>query len=84
GAYRVDATLAAAGVAPVAYPVRAAQLPANLAATFREQDGVLYAGANPQHPAAGDLRVSYRIVPAGPRHVSGVQTGDRLKNATMH
>ncbi|MFI4970175.1 MAG: TMEM43 family protein, partial [Lysobacterales bacterium] len=46
GAYRVDATLAAAGVAPVAYPVRAAQLPANLAATFREQDGVLYAGAN--------------------------------------
>lgn len=79
GAYAVDAAFAAAGIEAVDYPVRAAQLPPNLAATFRERDGQLYAGDDPAHPAAGDLRVAYRIVPAGERSLSGVQVGSRLK-----
>jgi hypothetical protein len=79
GAYAVDAAFAAAGVEAVDYPVRAAQLPPNLAATFRERDGRLYAGDDPAHPAAGDLRVAYRIVPAGERSLRGVQIGSRLK-----
>jgi len=77
----VDPALAAGGVEPVAYPVKAAQLPPNLAASFREQGGMLYSGADPARGAAGDLRVSYRIVPAGERRVSGMQEGNRLKPA---
>lgn len=81
GPYAVDAAFAAASVEAVDYPVRAAQLPPNLAATFRERDGQLYAGDDPAHPAAGDLRVAYRIVPAGERSLRGVQIGSRLKPA---
>lgn len=81
GAFAVDPALAAEGAAAVAWPVRAAQLPPNLAASFREQDGVLYAGADPAHATAGDLRVSYRIVAAGERRLSGVQVGNRLQAA---
>ena len=80
GAYAVDPALAAEGAEAVAWPVRSAQLPPNLAATLREHDGALYAG-DPAHPAAGDLRVSYRIVAAGERRLSGVLSGDRLKAA---
>jgi len=79
GAYTVDVALAAEGIQPVAYAVRAAQLPPNLAATFRERDGWLYAGADAAKPAAGDLRVAYRIVPAGERTLHGVQRGSHLK-----
>ena len=80
GAFNVDAALSAASAAePVAYPVRVAQLPPNLAATFREQDGVLYTAASDSHADAGDLRISYRIVPAGEQRLIGVQSGDRLK-----
>lgn len=82
GAFKVDAMLAAAsieGPQATAWPVHAKQLPPNLAATFRERDGVLYAGADPDKPAAGDLRVSYRIVATGVRRLTGVQHGDRLQ-----
>ena len=78
GAFNVDAALSAAAAEPVPYPVRVAQLPPNLAATFREQDGVLYTAALGSHPVAGDLRISYRIVPAGEQRLIGVQSGDRL------
>lgn len=78
GAFNVDPALAAAAVEPIAYPVHVAQLPPNLAATFREQDGVLYTGAVGSAPAAGDLRIGYRIVPAGEQRLSGTQKGDRL------
>lgn len=78
GAFNVDPALAAAAVEPIAYPVHLAQLPPNLAATFREQDGVLYTGAVGSAPAAGDLRIGYRIVPAGEQRLSGTQKGDRL------
>ncbi len=78
GAFNVDPALAAAAVEPIAYPVHVAQLPPNLAATLREQDGVLYTGAVGSAPAAGDLRIGYRIVPAGEQRLSGIQKGDRL------
>ncbi|HET6546146.1 MAG TPA: TMEM43 family protein [Rhodanobacteraceae bacterium] len=78
GAFDVSESPPAAGARPVAFPVRVAQLPPNLAATFREHNGALYAGNDPDHPAIGDLRVSYRMVPLGAPEVTGIQRGDRL------
>ena len=80
GAFKVDAALVATAVESTAFPVHVAQLPANLAATFRDHDGVLYAGADPDHGAVGDLRVSYRVVAAGPVHLNAFQEGDHLKS----
>lgn len=84
GAFHVEATFAADAEPAVAYAVHANQLPANLAATFRERDGVLHASADPARAAAGDLRVSYRIIAAGPRHLCGVQRGNRLQSPQTH
>ena len=78
GAFRIDAAAAAAGIEPVALAVHAAQLPPNLAATFRERDGMLNAGSDPERAAAGDVRVSYRVVPAGERSLAGIQRGNRI------
>ena len=78
GAYSVEPALAAAGAAPERYRVTVARLPPNLAATFRDCDGGLCSG-DPAHPAAGDLRVEYRIVAAGQRTLDGVQQGSRLQ-----
>ncbi len=80
GAFKVDAALATAAAEPAAFPVHVAQLPPNLAATFRDHEGVLYAGADPDHGAVGDLRVSYRVVAAGPVHLAAIQEGDHLKS----
>ncbi|HEY6544156.1 MAG TPA: TMEM43 family protein [Dokdonella sp.] len=77
GAFRVDAALAAAGIGEASYPVRSEMLPPNLAASLRECDGALCTG-DAAEPAAGDLRVRYRVVPAGERSLVGVQRGDRL------
>lgn len=79
GAFVVDAANAAADVDAVAHPVRVAQLPPNLAATFRDCDGALCTG-DAASPAAGDVRVRYRVVPAGTRRLAGVQRGDRLES----
>ena len=85
GAFKVDANILAADAsAPVAFPVHAAQLPPNLAATFRERDGVLYAGADPGHAALGDVRVSFRIVAAGERRLTGIQHGEWLRATPPH
>ena len=81
GAFRIDPALAAGAAAPLAYPVRGAQLPPNLAATFRDRDGVLYA-SDAAHAAVGDLRVSYRIVAPTTLRLTGMQDGDRLKAAS--
>ncbi len=78
GALLVDADLAATQLAAVNYPVHANSLPPNLAATFREIDGSLYAGGDPLRPSVGELRVIYRIVPAGTVNLSGVQRGAKL------
>ncbi|HEX6833708.1 MAG TPA: TMEM43 family protein [Rudaea sp.] len=67
-----------AQLATTDFPVRAADLPPNLAATFRVQDGVLYAGADPAHPTVGALRVSYRAAGTGDVELTGVQRGTKL------
>jgi len=85
GAFRIDAATignyrltAALQVQPVAFPVSSSQLPSNLAISFRDSNGVLYAGSDPAHPAIGDVRVSYRIIPATDVQLTGIQRGDRL------
>lgn len=84
GAFRIDPAAASPRSAEIAYPVQPAQLPPNLAATFRAHDGVLLADADPAQATSGDLSVSYRIVPLGPRSLIGVQHGDRLDSVPMH
>jgi hypothetical protein len=80
GAYAIDPALAASDIAPERYPVSVARLPPNLAATFRDCDGAVCSG-DPSHPVAGDLRVEYRTVAAGPRTLEGIQQGNRLQAA---
>lgn len=85
GAFRLDAVLAAAlpfdAARRTPLPAALARLPPNLAASFRERDGALYSG-DPEHPAVGDLRVSYAVLAfADAQRVRGVQDGDRLKPA---
>jgi hypothetical protein len=74
GNYRLDSALQ---TKPVPYPVKDAALPSNLAISFREVNGALYAG-DPEHRAVGDLRISYRIIPAGSVVLTGLQHGERL------
>jgi Transmembrane protein 43 len=67
-----------AQLVPADFPIRAADLPPNLAATFRVQDGVLYAGGDIAHPQVGELRVSYRAAGAGDVELSGWQRASKL------
>lgn len=78
GAFRVDPAVLAADGKQGAFPVKASMLPPNLAATFRDADGTLYAGDDPTRPAIGDLRVSFTVVAVGKTTLSGVQRGTRL------
>ncbi|MGA9421903.1 MAG: TMEM43 family protein [Rhodanobacteraceae bacterium] len=78
GAFAVSAPPMLPGMRRVAYPVTTAQLPPNLAASFHDQNGALYAGNDPAHAKVGDLRVSYRIVPLGALEMTGIQQGGRL------
>ena len=78
GAFAADPALVAAQVALSDHPVRAADLPPNLAATFAEADGALYAGGDASHPRVGEVKVSYRIAPLGEAVLRGVQHGNRL------
>ncbi len=78
GAFAVSAAFAAGDAPTLAWPVNGGNIPPNLAATLRERGGILYAGAGPQGDAAGELRISYRVVAAGPRRLVGVQRGSQL------
>lgn len=77
GVYVVDPRLLDQ-VESVVRPVYVRELQPNLAAIFRDDNGVLYSGENPGAPEIGDLRVSYRIVPAAQTTLVGVQKGDRI------
>jgi len=74
----VDPDLLVAQLRASAYAAHAADLPPNLAATFAEHDGVLYAGGDPAHPATGAVRVSYRAIATGPTTLNGVLRGGKL------
>lgn len=78
GAFSVGADLVAAQSPAKELPVHAADLPPNLAASFADVGGALYAGGDPAHPKVGEMRISYRIVPAGAVVLSGVQHGSAL------
>jgi hypothetical protein len=78
GDFEVDPGFAAHGRAATDLAVGTDQLPPNLAATFRGIGGLLYAGNDPEHPAVGDLRVSYRAVPGGAARLVGIQRGRHL------
>lgn len=78
GGYTIDPELLAEQIAPQKHDVRSADLPSNLAATFRVSDGILSTGDDSAHPKAGALRVSYRVIPAGETRLTGVQHGLRL------
>lgn len=77
GAYVVEPVAALAQGAATPLAVDLSRLPPNLAATFRAQEGELVTG-DPAHPAQGDLRVGYSIIPAGARTFVGVQRGGKL------
>jgi hypothetical protein len=78
GAFAVDAEVVAAQAALADRPVHAADLPPNLAATFADANGALYAGGDASHPRVGEVKVSYRIAPLREVVLRGVQRGNRL------
>jgi hypothetical protein len=78
GAFAVGADLVAAQAKAVELPVRVADLTPNLAASFSDANGMLYAGGDPAQPKVGEVRVSYRSVPPGNVELSGVQRGSVL------
>ena len=78
GAFVVSAELALADAQAQPWPVQLEQLPANLAASFRALEGILYSG-DPAAAANGDLRVRYEIFPATHAVVSGIQHGAQLR-----
>lgn len=78
GAFTIDPSLLLIKPATQAYPVAAAQLPPNLAVTFGDAGGVLYAGADPAQPQIGALRISYAVSPLRKVTFVGVQRGARL------
>ncbi len=78
GAFHVDPAVVAATGKVTGLPVNTSTLPPNLAATFRDIGGALYAGDNPAQPAIGDLRVSFSEVAVGKATLTGVQHGSRL------
>lgn len=78
GTLAVTADLVAAQAAATDFKVHAADLPANLAASFSDADGALYAGGDAAHPQVGEVRVSYRIVAAGNVDLDGIQRGSGL------
>jgi len=78
GAFVVDPALVVATIAARDKPVGLRDIHPNLEASFREQDGALYSEAEAHTPAIGDLRVSYRVVPAEDVILVGIQIGDQL------
>jgi hypothetical protein len=79
GAVALNTTPAIQGRRRVAFSVHVSDLPPNLAATFRDRNGSLFAGNDPAHARVDDLRVSYRIVPLGTVELTGVQRGNTLE-----
>jgi hypothetical protein len=78
GTYAVAADLVVAQVPPIDLPVRAAELPPNLAVSFSDAGGALYAGGDPAHPKVGEIRVSYRAVPLADVELAGVRHGHSI------
>lgn len=54
-----------AGLPISAYPLNAAELPGNIAASFRVADGMLLSAWPEDEPRAGDLRIRYEVQSGG-------------------
>lgn len=78
GEYELDRDLLLAQLHASEYAVHDASLPPNLAASFGERDGVLYAGGDPAHPAVGEVRISYRVIALGTAELNAVVRNGRL------
>jgi hypothetical protein len=78
GAFRPDMDLIVGAIPMQPRVVKLGDLPANLAASFSEFDGWIFAGNDPLNPVVGDLRINYRMIPAGTATLVGQQVGDRL------
>ncbi|MGB0134379.1 TMEM43 family protein [Dokdonella sp.] len=78
GAFTPSMELVAAQAPMQARPVRLLEMHANLAASFSELDGGIFAGNDFLNPIAGDLRITYHMVPTGTVTLVGVQDGNRL------
>jgi hypothetical protein len=78
GALAVSADLVARQAVATDFKVHAADLPANLAASFSDVEGALYAGGDATKPLVGEVRVSYRIVAPGNVELDGVQRGSAV------
>lgn len=57
---------------------QARQLSAALSRPVRVEGDALYVGADPLHPAIGDMRIRYTVAPTGPVSVVAAQRGDGL------
>jgi len=78
GAFVPDVDLLVASLDSTPRPVSLDEFPENLAASFSVVDGALVSANDRDHPAVGDLRIRYRIVPAGEVTLSGIQQSSRL------
>ena len=78
GAFVPSLDLITAEVPMLPKSVQLLELPANLAASFSEIDGGIFAGNDALHPVVGDLRITYRMVSTGTVTLVGKQAGNRL------
>ncbi len=81
GAFVPDVDLLVASLGSTPRPVSLNEFPENLAASFSVVDGALVSGNDREHPAVGDLRIRYRVVPAAEVTISGIQQSSRLLDA---
>lgn len=78
GEYAVDPDLLVQQLHTTDFAAHDTGLPPNLAASFGERDGVLYAGGDPAHPTVGEVRISYRIIASGAVTLNAVLRGGKL------
>ena len=78
GAFVPDADLLVSSIGLTPRPVSLTELANNLSASFSVSDNALFSGNDPEHPVVGDLRIRYRIVPAGEVAVTGIQQSAQL------
>ena len=77
-AFQPDLDLVVAKIGFVPRPIEPTELSSNLAASFSVSDNQLLSGNDPMHPAIGDLRIRYRVVPGGATTLNGIQKSTRL------
>ena len=62
GAFKLESDLIIAQIEAQPRPLRLSELPANLAASASELEGLIFLGNDPMYPVVGDLRIGYTII----------------------